>query len=97
MFARIRVDFETVKDGILVPQRCVKELQGQYSVFVVGDDNIVQERQVETATRISDLWLITSGLTADDKIVIDGLQKVATGMSITPVISEFKSQTEEQG
>jgi membrane fusion protein (multidrug efflux system) len=64
---------------------------------VVGDDNIVQERQVETATRISDLWLITSGLTADDKIVIDGLQKVATGMSITPVISEFKSQTEEQG
>ncbi len=97
MFARIRLDFDTVEGGILVPQRCVKELQGQYSVFVVGDDNVVQERQIETGTRINDLWLITSGLDADDKVVIDGLQKVATGMPITPVVSEYKSQTEEQG
>ena len=97
MFARVRVEFETVEGGILVPQRSVKELQGQFSVFVVGDDNVVQERQVEAATRIDDLWLITSGLTIDDKVVVDGIQKVASGMPIKPIAPEFKSQTEEEG
>ena len=81
----------------MVPQRCVKELQGQYSVYVVDDDNIVQERQVEITSRIDDMWLIGNGLNTEDKVVIDGLQSVATGMSINPVLTEYKSQTEEQG
>ncbi len=97
MFARVRVDFDVVEDGILVPQRCVKELQGQHSVYVVGEDNIVQERQIEAASRIGDMWLISSGLTADDQIVIEGMQQVATGMPVNPVLTEYKSQTEEQG
>jgi membrane fusion protein (multidrug efflux system) len=97
MFARVRVDFEIVKDGILVPQRCVKELQGQYSVYVVGDDNVVQERQVEATSRIGDMWLISSGLSAQDKVVIEGMQQVATGMPVNPVVTEYKSQTQEQG
>ena len=97
MFARIRVDFETIEGGLLVPQRCVKELQGEYSVFVVGGDNVVQERQVEAATRLEDLWLIRSGLNPDDKVVIDGLQKVANGMEINPVLTEFQSKTEQEG
>lgn len=97
MFARVRVDFEIVKDGILVPQRCVKELQGQYSVYVVGDDNVVQERQVEAASRIRDMWLISNGLSPQDKVVIEGMQQVATGMPVNPVLTEYQSQTEEQG
>ena len=97
MFARIRVDFETVVGALLVPQRCIKELQGQYSLFVVGSDNIVREQQVTATSKIDDLWLISEGLNPDDQVVIDGLQKVASGMEITPVLTEFKSQTREQG
>jgi len=97
MFARISVEFETVKGGILVPQRCIRELQGQHSLYVVGSDNIVREQQVTASTRIGDLWLIEDGLNPDDQVVIDGLQKIASGMEITPVLTEFKSQTREQG
>lgn len=97
MFARVRVDFETVKNGILVPQRCVKELQGQHSVFVVDSDNTVKEQQVTATNKINDLWLITEGLEADDRIVLDGMQKVATGMKVTPVNAVYQSQIKEQG
>lgn len=97
MFAKIRVEFETAEDAILVPQRSIMELQGQYSVYTVGSDNIVKQKQVTATTKIDDLWLIQEGLNPDDMVVIDGLQKVASGMEINPVLTEYKSQTEEQG
>ena len=97
MFAKVRVDFETVQNAILVPQRCITEIQGQFSVYVVGDDNIVKQQQVTATAKIGDLWLIADGLSQDDKIVLDGLQKVASGVEINPVLTEYQSQTEEQG
>ena len=97
MFAKVRVDFETVQDAILVPQRCVMEIQGQYSVYVVDDNNMVKQQQVTATTKIQDMWLIREGLDKDDRIVIDGLQKVASGMEIKPVLTEYQSKVEEQG
>jgi membrane fusion protein (multidrug efflux system) len=95
MFAKVRVKMETLDNAILVPQRCVQELQGQYSVFVVEAQNMVNAKQVHAAQRIGDLWLITEGLSATDKVVIEGLQKIASGMEINPIQGEFKSQTNE--
>jgi membrane fusion protein (multidrug efflux system) len=95
MYAKVRVEFEVAKDAILVPQKCVTELQGQYSVYVVEEDNIVKSRQVKIGGALGDLQLITEGLEENEMIVIDGLQKVATGMVISPVVTEFKSQTLE--
>ena len=40
-FAKVRIEVDVVKDGILLPQRCVSELQGLFSVFVVGSNNTV--------------------------------------------------------
>ncbi|MFC2148694.1 efflux RND transporter periplasmic adaptor subunit [Bacteroidota bacterium] len=95
MYAKVRVEFEVAKGAILVPQKCVTELQGQYSVYVVGEDNIVKSRPVQTGGRIDDLWLITEGLKENEQVVIDGLQKVSTGMEIKPILTEFKSQSTE--
>jgi membrane fusion protein (multidrug efflux system) len=97
MFAKVRVDFETVKNATLIPQRCIMEIQGQYSVFVVDDENIVKQRQVSAASKIGDMWLISEGLEKGDKVVVDGLQKVASGMEIRPKITDYKSLTKEQG
>ncbi len=62
MFAKVRIEFETVKDAILVPQRCIMEIQGQYSVYAVGNDNIVKQKQVIATAKIQDMWLISDGL-----------------------------------
>ncbi|WP_276390680.1 efflux RND transporter periplasmic adaptor subunit [Eudoraea chungangensis] len=92
MYAKIRVEFETAKDAILVPQKCVTELQGQYSVFVVEEGNILKSRQVSIGNKIEDLWIITEGLKPKDKVVIDGLQKVASGMEINPVETTYSAE-----
>ncbi len=93
MFAKVKVEMEIIKAALLVPQRCVMELQGQYSLYVVDDNNTVQSRQVVVSETIGDLWLIKEGLNAGDKVVIDGLQKVGTGVVITPELIEFTSKS----
>ena len=95
MYAKIRVEFEIAEDAILVPQKCVSELQGRYSVFVIDEGNIVKSKQVNVSDRIGDLWLIEEGLTENDLVIIDGLQKVATGMKVKPVVTEYESQIPE--
>lgn len=93
LYAKVRAKMQVIKDALLVPQRCITELQGQYSVFVVKDDNTVESRQVTVGARIGDLWLITGGLEGNESIVIDGLQKVGSGMTVNPTVVEFESQS----
>jgi len=96
LYAKVKAQMEIVKGALLVPQRCIIELQGQYSVFVVKDDNIVESRQVNVGERLGDLWLIKDGLEAGEKIVIDGLQEVGSGLKVNPSIIEFESQINAQ-
>lgn len=95
-YAKVKAKMDDIIGGLLVPQRCVMELQGLYSVYIVNDSSKVETRQVVTGEKIGDLWLIKSGLKAGDKIVIDALQKVTPGLEIKPVITEFKSQFNPQ-
>ncbi|MCP4256740.1 MAG: efflux RND transporter periplasmic adaptor subunit [Planctomycetes bacterium] len=90
MYCKVKVEMKTVKGALLVPQRCVIELQGQRSVYIVNDSNKVESRQVIAGERIADLWLIEEGLNAGEKIVIEGLQYVRSGIEIKPVLTEFK-------
>ncbi|MBU2949721.1 efflux RND transporter periplasmic adaptor subunit [Tamlana agarivorans] len=92
MYAKVRVQFEIAKDAILVPQKCITEIQGQYFVYVIEEGNVVKSRTVKTGGRIGDLWLISEGVKENELIIIDGLQKVTSGMTINPVVTEFKSQ-----
>jgi membrane fusion protein (multidrug efflux system) len=96
-FARIRTVAERVENGILVPQRCVSELQGIQRVFVVGSDNKVEERRIERGPAIGSDWLILEGLEAGEKVVYEGLQKVADGAEVKPkVVTAENVQKEEQ-
>ncbi len=93
MFAKVRVEIETLENATLVPQRCVMELQGQFSVYVVNENDTVTSRQLQVGNKIGDLWLVNDGLKPGEMIVIDALQKVASGVKVNPQITEFKSQT----
>jgi membrane fusion protein (multidrug efflux system) len=69
---------------LLVPQRAVTELQGTYQVAVVGPDNKVDIRPVKAAERVDLLWVIDEGLKPDERVVVEGIQKVRQGMPVTP-------------
>lgn len=95
MYAKVKIPIEVVKGGLLVPQRCVSELQGQYSVYIVNSDNIIEAKQVNIRDDIGDYYIVTEGISLGDKVVLEGLQKVGSGMEVVPVVTEFQSQSTE--
>jgi membrane fusion protein (multidrug efflux system) len=94
-FARVKAQVEAVREGILIPQRCMTELQGTFSVFVVSGDNKVEKRTVKAGPKIDAFWLITEGLKPGEMVVFEGLQKVKDGAIVNPTIQEVKLQSEE--
>jgi len=95
MFARIKGEVNVVKDGILVPQRCITELQGLYNVLVVDDGGKADKREVKVGPKVNEFWLITEGLKPGERVVYEGLQKVKSGGIVKPVVKEIKSTDEE--
>jgi len=97
-YARVRATVETRSGAILVPQRAVYELQGVFSVMVVGAEDKVEQRLVMPAERIGSLWVIGSGLKPGERIVVEGLQKVRPGMKVNPktVPIDEKEKAKEQ-
>jgi membrane fusion protein (multidrug efflux system) len=94
-FAKVKARVENVSNAILIPQRCVTELQGQFSVFVVDDNNTVHKRQVKTGPTINQFWLITEGLKSGERIVYEGLQKVREGVVVNPTVKQIELPSEE--
>ena len=95
-YAKVKALVTIVKDGILVPQRCVMELQGTYRVYVVGDGDKVEIRNVKTGPKIKQFWLITEGLKPGERIVYEGLQKIKEGMVVKPTVKEIESTDQKQ-
>ena len=83
-FARVRAAVDLKQGAILVPQRAVSELQGIYNVAVVGGDDTIELRMVKPAQRIGTLWVIDSGLKAGERVVVEGMQKVRSGVKVKP-------------
>ena len=81
-FARLRLVTKVEKNGILIPQRAVNEMQGIYQVGVVSPEGRASIRLVKVGPKVGSLWLILEGLKEGEKVVIEGLQKLrpdATG------------------
>jgi membrane fusion protein (multidrug efflux system) len=87
-FAKVRISMIT--SGILIPQRCVMELQGMHRIYVVNDKNEVETREVTVGPTVKDFWLITDGLDADEKVVYEGLQRAKAGMVVNPVVQDIQ-------
>ncbi len=97
-FAKVRGVINVLKGGLLIPQRCVQEMQGNYSVFVVNKNNEVEFRKIEVLSSYETSYMIvSSGLEPGEKVVYEGLQKVKGGVKVTPVLKEISvSQSENQ-
>lgn len=83
-FGRVRAQLGIFKDALLIPQRAVTELQGNYQVAVVGADNKVDIRPVEVGDRFGSMWIILNGLKPGERVIAEGTQKARQGMPVTP-------------
>jgi RND family efflux transporter MFP subunit len=87
-FGRVRASVKSHTGALLVPQRAVIELQGSHQVAVVGSDNKVSIRPVTVAERVGNQWVITDGVKAGERVVVEGLMKVREGTSVQVTTGE---------
>lgn len=86
LFVRARVDQGSRENALTLPQKAVvRTPDGGASIWVVGADNTVSQRVVKTTQAVGDAWLVTDGIAAGDKVVVEGLQKIKPGMTVNPV------------
>ncbi len=83
-FARIRATVEVRRDALAVPQRAVLETQGLYQLAVVKDDDTVELRRVEMGPRVGEAWIVDSGLEPGERVAVEGLQRIRSGMTVVP-------------
>ena len=84
-FVRVRLEGFTRSKALAVPQRAVQQGLGRQFVYVVGAGDTVTARDVQPGPWSGSLWIIDSGLTSGDRVVVDGIQKVAPGRVVKPV------------
>ena len=86
MYVRAELVEGTQDDGILVPQRAVtRDEKGNAVAMIVGPDGKVQPRPLKTSRTIGDNWLVTSGLKAGDKVIVEGGMMLRPGMQVKPM------------
>lgn len=91
LFAKMRMSLFIPIQSMLLPQKAIMEIQGRYNVFVVDAENKIEFRPIEVGDTYGDMWIVKSGLTGDEKVVLEGLTQVRSGMVIDPKETEFKS------
>lgn len=86
-FGRVHAATAINRSAILVPQRCVTELQGTNQVAVVDKNNKVSVRTVKVGERVGSLWIIESGVNAGEQVISEGNAKVQDGMTVNPTMA----------
>lgn len=92
-YAKVRAVIRQQPGALLVPQRAVAELQGGYQVAVVDANNKVDVRTVSVGDKVGNQWIITNGLNPGDRIVVEGVQRMRTGVYVNP--RPFVAQSQE--
>jgi RND family efflux transporter MFP subunit len=87
-FARVRAVVEDRADAVLAPALAVQEQQGTKMVLVVEAGDKVALRPVTVSDRVGDFYIVTSGLKAGERVIVDGVQKVRPGMQVKPELKQ---------
>ena len=83
-YGKVRGVTQNISNAVLIPQRCVNELQGINQVVVIKADNTPEIRTVTVGEKVGPLWIITSGIEPGEYVVVEGIQKCQPGSPVTP-------------
>jgi membrane fusion protein (multidrug efflux system) len=92
-FARVKAPYQTLENVVTVPRKALTEQQGIFRVFVVSSENIVENRAVKLGPMKGLDVVIESGLTGGESVIVEGLQKVRAGMTVSPTAAAPAADT----
>jgi membrane fusion protein (multidrug efflux system) len=82
MFARVAIQGQIQQGAILVPQRAVQEMLGKAIVTIIGDGDRAEKRNVKMGAKVGSYWIVEEGLTASDRVIVEGFIKTPPGTSL---------------
>jgi multidrug efflux system membrane fusion protein len=88
LFARVQIGTASLTgaSSALVAERAIGTDQNRKFVFVVNDKNVAEYRPIQLGTQVGTLRVVSSGLKAGERIVVDGLQRVRPGAPVAPQV-----------
>lgn len=95
-FVRARVPRGDPSEQLLVPDRAVGRDQDRKYLLVVDDKNMVEYRSVETGGLFGDDRVISTGLKAGERVVVDGMQRARPGQPVVPTVAQPSTQPTAQ-
>ena len=76
LFARVRLLGESQTDALLIHEQSVLTDQDRRYVYIVGDKNAAERRDVTLGAHVEGLVVVESGLKAGDKVIVNGMRKI---------------------
>ena len=80
----VRLTIGERRDALVIPQIAVVETQAGRHVYVVGQDNKAELRTLELGATYGKNWVVTKGLKSGERVVVEGVQKVKSGIEVEP-------------
>ena len=85
MYVQVEMPVDVAENVYLVPQEgVVRDRRGRPNAWVVNGEGVIEERPLTIVQDRSDDWVVSDGLSAGDRIVVEGFQKAAPGATVTP-------------
>jgi membrane fusion protein, multidrug efflux system len=84
-FVKLRIIGAVRTDAILIPQKAVQQGPKGSVVFVVGEGDKVELRDIQATAWQGNQWVVQEGLRAGDRVIVEGLQRIGPGMAVKPV------------
>ncbi|TPE52535.1 efflux RND transporter periplasmic adaptor subunit [Amaricoccus solimangrovi] len=85
MYVQVEIPLGTAAGAILTPQEGVsRDSRGQPLAYVVGENDVIETRQLTIEGAQGNQWIVTAGLEPGDRVVVEGVQKIANGATVTP-------------
>jgi membrane fusion protein, multidrug efflux system len=93
MYVHAEIEEGVNRNAMLLPQQAVSHnTHGDPTVLVVGADNKVEVRVIQTGPAVGNQWVVTGGLKAGETVVVDGLQNAHPGGTVQPVTAQVPTE-----
>lgn len=85
MYVRVLIEQGVQHNALAIPQQAIqRDSGGRSQVYVVTDENLTELRTVRVGRTVGDRWVVEEGLSAGDKVVVEGFQKIRPGAPVAP-------------